>query len=143
MTRVQFDIVVPRRIEEVYDFVADFRNLPDWDPGIARAEQIEGTGVETGAAYRVVSSFAGRELELVYRTTAADRPSRAVLVGEGGSVRAVDEIRFEPSGGGTRIRYTADFTLKGLLAPIGPFMKPAFERLAARARDGLVARLED
>ncbi len=143
MTRVQFDITVPRPVEEVYDYVADFRNLPDWDPGIVSSEQTSGSGIEVGSTYRVVSSFGGREVELTYRVTAAERPSRVVIEGDASSVHAVDEIRFEQADGGTRVRYTADFTLKGLLGPVAPFLKPAFERLAAKSRDGLSARMSD
>ncbi len=128
MTRVQFDITVPRPVDEVYDYVADFRNLPEWDPGIVSSEQTSGSGIEVGSTYRV---------------TSADRPARVVVEGDGSSVHAVDEIRFEEADGGTRIHYTADFTLKGLLGPVAPFLKPAFERLAAKSRDGLSTRLSD
>ena len=44
---------------------------------------------------------------------------------------AVDEIRFEPAGTGTRIDYTADIRLGGLLRLVQPFLGGAF---AARSR---------
>ena len=40
---------------------------------------------------------------------------RVVLTGSGSGVSAVDEIRFERSGTGTHIDYTADIRLGGLL----------------------------
>ena len=65
--------------------------------------------------------------------SSSHRPG-VLLVGTGSGVSAVDDIRFEPLGGGTRIDYTADIRLGGLLRLVQPFLGRAFATLGAQRR---------
>lgn len=134
-------VTVPRPIDEVYDFVADFANVAEWDPGIARSEQTGGAGLEIGATYAVTAVFNGREIPMEYRVTDLEPGRRVVLAGEGATVTAVDDIRFSTSGTGTRIDYSADLRLKGLLRLTEPLLGGAFRRLIDAAMAGLAQRL--
>jgi NAD(P)-dependent dehydrogenase (short-subunit alcohol dehydrogenase family) len=60
-----------------------------------------------------------------------------VLEGEGGSVRAVDEIRFESVPTGTRIHYSTDLTFSGVTAWAEPLLRPALDGVGRRALTGL------
>jgi carbon monoxide dehydrogenase subunit G len=142
MTRLHRTITVSTPIEEAFDYVADFANTAEWDPGVARASLIKGDAPGLGAEYSVTAVFNGREIPMTYRTTGFERPERVELVGESLRLTAVDEIRFagEPDGR-TRIDYSAVFTLKGLLRFAQPFLKGAFDKLADAALDGMAARL--
>jgi len=77
-----------------------------------------------------------------YRISAFEPPHRVVLVGEGSGVSAVDEIRFEPAGTGTRIDYTADIRLGGVLRLIQPFLGRAFAKLGRDALAGMQRALD-
>jgi hypothetical protein len=48
------DVVIDRHIEEVFDFVADPLNDPEWCPKVLRVEQVEGDGPGPGARYDVL-----------------------------------------------------------------------------------------
>jgi carbon monoxide dehydrogenase subunit G len=65
-----------------------------------------------------------------------------VLVGKGSGVSAVDEIRFEAAGSGTRIDYTADIKLGGLLRLAQPFLGRAFRKIATDALEGMQQTLD-
>jgi carbon monoxide dehydrogenase subunit G len=54
----------------------------------------------------------------------------------------VDEIRFEPLGAGTRVIYTADIRLGGVMALVQPFLGGAFEKLFRSGADGMKRALE-
>ena len=55
---------------------------------------------------------------------------------------AIDDIRFERDGDATRIDYTADIQLGGLLRFIQPLLGGAFRSLARNAVEGMRATLE-
>lgn len=80
---------------------------------------------------------------MTYHVSVLDRPHRVVLVGAGSGVDAVDEIVFEPAASGTRIRYTADIRLRGLLRLAQPFLSGAFTRIGRNAATGMRRTLAD
>jgi carbon monoxide dehydrogenase subunit G len=131
----RIDTTLP--IEAVFDYVADFANSEEWDPGVETAERLDEGPVGVGSRYRLGVQLGGRVAPMEYRVTEFDPPRRVVLVGEGSGVSAVDDIRFEPAGTGTRIDYTADIRLGGLLRLAQPFLGGAFANVARKAADGM------
>ena len=77
-----------------------------------------------------------------YRIATFEPPNRVVLMGSGSGVKAVDEIRFEPAGTGTRVDYTADIRLGGWMRLIQPFLGRAFAGIARDAADGMKRELD-
>jgi carbon monoxide dehydrogenase subunit G len=142
MPRLHRTITVPRPLGEVFDFVADFTTVPQWDPGVSASRQTNGDKPAVGAIYEVTAVFNGREIPMTYRTTVLERPNRVSLEGEGSTITAVDDITFKDKGDGTtQVDYVADLNLKGPLRLAQPFLKGAFDKLADKALAGLEARL--
>jgi carbon monoxide dehydrogenase subunit G len=138
MPLLQETLEVDRPLDEVFAFVGDFANTKEWDPGVADAANVtEGGEIGVGTRYRVDVVFGGRTLPMTYEVTAWDPPNRVVLRGEGSTVTAVDDIRFEAIDAGTRIRYSADLRLKGLLKLAEPFLKGRFDRTGREAMAGM------
>jgi carbon monoxide dehydrogenase subunit G len=142
MTRLTEQIQTSLPIDDVFAFVADFANSMYWDPGVATSERIDAGPVGLGARYRLGVKMRGRVTPMEYRITTFDAPLRVVLTGEGSGVSAVDEIRFEPAGTGTRIDYTADIRLGGLMRLAQPFLGGAFAKIARDALDGMQRALD-
>ena len=137
MTRLNEHIDTTLPIEAAFDYVADFANSQEWDPGVERAERLDAGPIGVGARYRLGVRIGSRVAPMDYETTVFERPHRVVCVGSGSNVSAVDEIRFAPAGSGTRIDYTADIRLGGILRLVQPFLGGAFARLARDAADGM------
>ena len=137
MTRLHERIQTTLPIEAAFDYVADFANAQEWDPGVATARRIDAGPVAVGARYDLGVRMGGRVAPMVYRITQLDRPRRVVLVGAGSNVQAVDDIRFERSGNGTVIDYTADIRLGGLLRLVQPFLGGSFAKIARDAASGM------
>jgi carbon monoxide dehydrogenase subunit G len=78
-----------------------------------------------------------------YRVSVLEPMSRVVLTGSGSGVSAVDEIRFERSGTGTHIDYTADIRLGGLLRLVQPFLGGSFRKIAKDALAGMERTLNE
>jgi carbon monoxide dehydrogenase subunit G len=137
VTRLNERIDTTLPIEAAFDYVADFANSEEWDPGVESAERLDDGPVGVGSRYRLGVHLGRRVAPMEYRITEFDRPRRVVLVGEGSGVSAVDDIRFAPAASGTRIDYTADIRLGGLLRLAQPFLGGAFANVARKAADGM------
>ncbi len=143
MTRLHEIIETPLPIEESFAFIADFANSQHWDPGVATSERIDDGPVGLGSRYSLGVRMRGRVAPMEYRITAFEAPNRVVLTGEGSGVSAVDEIRFEPAGSGTRIDYTADIRLSGWMRLIQPLVGGTFEKIAKDALGGMQRTLDE
>lgn len=120
-----------------FDYLADFTNTAEWDPGTVRTIRTEGDG-GPGTRYTNVSTFLGRRTELTYVVEEYRPRSHIALRGENASVSARDTMSFAViPGGGTEVIYRARFELKGIAAFVAPLIRPAFRRLGDRAERGL------
>jgi dehydrogenase/reductase SDR family member 12 len=138
--REQIETALP--IDEAFRFVADFANSDQWDPGVVSSERLGDGPLGVGTRYRLLVRMGGRTAPMEYVTTAWEPTRRVVLKGTGSGVDAIDEIRFEPVPGGTRIDYVADIRLRSWMRPLAPFAGGALSRIARDARDGMQQALE-
>jgi carbon monoxide dehydrogenase subunit G len=133
---------INRPLEEVFDYVADFSNTAEWDPGVKTSERMDEGPVGVGSQFDLVTTFAGSEVPLVYEMTEHESPTRIVLIASSKRLSAVDTIEFSPVGNDqTRVHYRADFELNPPLKYFELFMRPIFNRLGKKALDGLKSTL--
>lgn len=142
MTTLHERIETSLPLQDAFDFIADFSNAAQWDPGVATAVRLDSGPIREGTRVRLGVRIAGRVAPMEYVVTTWQPPHRVVLRGEGSGVAAVDDIRFETTPTGTRIDYTADIRLRGLLRLAAPFTGGTFERIARNARDGMQRALD-
>jgi len=127
---------------QVFDFLADFTNTEEWDPGTVRTDRISGNG-GVGTAYANTSRFLGRNTDLTYVVEIYEPGKRVRLRGENKTVVAHDTMTFVPTAtGGTSVRYVAEFELKGMAKMVAPLLTPAFTRLGDSASEQMRATLD-
>jgi Polyketide cyclase / dehydrase and lipid transport len=130
-------IASPKPGGQVFDYLADFSSVTEWDPTAVRARML-GDAPGPGTEFEVIVRFAGRELPFVYKTTAFERPRRLVLRAESSTVVSEDTITVrELAGGGSAVTYDADLRPKGLMKLADPLLGVLFERLGDDAAAGL------
>jgi len=137
MTRLNRRIATPLPAGEAFAYLADFANAAEWDPGVASADMIGSGPVAVGTRYRLGIRRGERIVPMEYRITALEAPRRVVLEGTGSNIRAIDDIRLEPTPEGSVVDYTADITLTGLLRFVQPFLGGTFRKIAEDASDGI------
>jgi carbon monoxide dehydrogenase subunit G len=138
MARYTGTVSTSRAPDEVFDYLANFSSVAEWDPGVKQAVPINAGGVWLGARFKVVARFLGRDIPLVYRTVELDRPRRVVLEAENETLISRDTIDFSGRpDGGTLVTYDADLTLKGVLRVAELPLRLLFRRVGDRARAGL------
>lgn len=128
---------VPRPIDEVFAYLADFSNAAKWDPGVVSGRKISKGPVMPGTEFEIVSRFLGADIKLRYRATQVDPPNRVVFEGEADTLRLVDTITLEKSRKGTRITYDATLALKGIFYLADLPLHLLFQRIGRNAIRGL------
>ena len=124
-----------------FEYLSAFEHTPEWDPGTPVVKTLSEGPVAVGHRYHAEADFRGKRQTLIYEVVEL-AGTRIKLRGENKSVISVDTIDVKPSGPGSEVRYTAEFELKGWLKFAEPFVKPAFQSLAAPAMDGIKKTLD-
>lgn len=109
---VERTFTVSRSAEDVFDYLSDFENTKEWDPGTIETRRTGGDG-GLGTTYENRSKFMGRETELTYETVGFDRPTFFSARGRNKSATATDTMTFTRDGDRTQIHYRADFQFHG------------------------------
>jgi carbon monoxide dehydrogenase subunit G len=122
-----FSVAAPP--DRVIDYLKDFSNAEEWDPGTQTCTR-EGSGpIEVGATWHNVSKIVGVTAELTYTLNRLSNRT-LVFVGTNDSSTSVDTITVDASGAGSVITYQADLEMKGAAKLLSPAMKLVFEKLA-------------
>lgn len=131
-----------RSAQEAFEFIGDFRNLVEWDPGVRSSTQTTGDGVELGSTYDVEVAVGRGTSVLTYEVTHVTPGRLLRVVGEDDRFRSVDVIEVEPTADGSIITYDATLTLKGFLSFANRFLDRPFRRIGDAAADGLATAVE-
>lgn len=125
----------------VFDYLADFTNAEEWDPGTVSCERISGDG-GVGTVYRNVSKFLGSKSEITYTTTEVERPTRIHLTGHNEQFDGHDVMGIRAHGTGSEVTYTAEFSFNGAARFAAPLVAAYLPSLARKTVKELGARLD-
>ena len=142
MARYTGTILTSKPAEEVYDYMADFRSVEQWDETVTEAKLIGNQQPGKGARFSVTVKLAGRETTLEYETLEAERPTRVLLKAESGTITSIDEITVREVAEGTELTYDAKLEPKGLAKMADPALGLFFKRLGDNAAKGLARELD-
>jgi carbon monoxide dehydrogenase subunit G len=113
----------------VIDYLKDFGNAEQWDPGTQSCTRQDDGPIREGSSWHNVSKIVGVEAELTY-TLDTLAPEQLVFVGKNDSSTSTDTITVEPHEGGSVLTYRADLEMHGVAKVLSPAMKLVFEKLA-------------
>jgi hypothetical protein len=131
---------IPR--ETAFAYVADFGRQAEWDPNTVSSRRIDAGELGVGARFALEVKMGPKVAPMEYRITEFDPPARVVLVGEGSGVWSQDIIVFEESAAGTRVGYSAEIRLQGVLGLLQPFLGRAFTKIGKSAAQGMKRELD-
>lgn len=141
MARYVVTVLTPRSPRAAFAYMADLRNFAEWDPGVKRVTQVEGTGGGPDASFDVVVKSGRGELTLRYVTTKYDDPLRVVIEARSRMLTSIDRISVADTADGCRVTYDAELKLNGPLRCADFVLKPFFKRIGDRAARGLTTAL--
>lgn len=141
MPTIEEHIEVDQPAGRVFDYLADFTNSTEWDPGTVKTVLIDGDGA-VGTRYENTSKFAGRVSTVIYVVQEIIPGRHLHLRGENTSLVANDRITVEQKGSGSHVSYRADFDFGGILKLFTPILRVFVHRLGAAGALGMKQTLE-
>jgi uncharacterized protein YndB with AHSA1/START domain len=141
--KIEGEIVIGRPMEEVFDFVADQSNEPQYNPQMVRAEKITPGPVGTGTTFRSAVASMGRTAEMLIEYTGYDRPRRLASTTTMAQADISYTLTFEPAGTGTRMRWSGQVHPKRAFRLLGPLITWIGRRQERRIWTSLKRYLEN
>ncbi len=138
MARIEGEILINRPVDVVFDFVADERNEPRFNPQMRRVEQISAGPIGLGTQFRAETVSGGRTVEMVIEFTAFERPRRLTSHTRMSSMDIRGTLTFEPVPDGTLMRWRWEMEPHGLLKLMGPMIT----RMGRRQEETIWASLK-
>jgi carbon monoxide dehydrogenase subunit G len=142
MARYTTTVRTSRSPEDAFTYMADLRNFADWDPGVTKVVQIEGSGGGAGSVFDVTVKNGGRDLTLRYRTVEYTPHSNLLVVAKSKMFTSTDRVTVSTDDEGTTVVYDALLELNGLLKVADLVLRPVFKRIGDRATAGLRTALQ-
>ncbi len=142
MVRLRGDILIERPPEAVFDFVADERNEPRFNPRMSGCQLVSGAPIGEGSRFRATLSAAGLSVPMTIEFTAFDRPRRLASHSSLPGAEIDGDLAFEPEASGTRIRWSWEVRTPGPARLVGPVVARMGQRQERCIWGNLKALLE-
>ncbi len=126
--KVDATIDINRPVEEVFAYVTDTRNQPEWSSSVLEAS-LEGSGpIGVGSRMKSVAKFLGRKIDVTAEVTEYDPNRKFSARSLSGPFKGESEFRFETTDQGTRLRLLAEGETGGLFKLADPVLSAIAQR---------------
>jgi uncharacterized protein YndB with AHSA1/START domain len=143
MAHIEGEITIARPPEDVFDFVADERNEPRFNPQMSSAEQLTPDPIGPGTRFRAQVTSRGRPLDMVIEYTAYERPRRLSSLTRMSAMDIRGTLTFDSVPEGTRMRWHWELAPHGFLRLLTPLVARMGRRQEAAIWAGLKRCLEE
>lgn len=107
-------VLIRRPLQDVFAFVSNLENLPQWAQGVQTVTRAPAGPTAAGTVFHVTGIMAGRQLSIDYRITACELNVALSATGRFGFLRFAETFRFEASADGTRVSMRNEMEPHGL-----------------------------
>jgi Polyketide cyclase / dehydrase and lipid transport len=139
VARIRGEVLIERAPEAVFDFVADERNEPRFNPRMTSCTLVSCEPIGVGSRFQATM---GRHLPMAVEFTRYEGPRRLASHASLSGAEIDGGLTFEPEGAGTRLRWSWDVTTRGPLGLFDPLVTRVGERRERRVWARLKALLE-
>jgi uncharacterized protein YndB with AHSA1/START domain len=127
--RIEEIVEIDRPVEEVFSYVANPENLPEWSNLVLEVRRETEGDLREGARFTTAAKFLGRRFETPFEVSAHEPHRRHSDMSRGGPFEQVYTYAFEETGeGGTRLTYVAEGEPGGFFRLVGPLLEGAGRR---------------
>lgn len=120
--RINGEIVIHRPVDEVFDFVADERNEPQYNPEMTRSDLVTPEPIGLGSRFHSEITGRGRTAKMTVEFTEYQRPRRLGSVSTLSAMTITGGLTFEPIAESTRMQWSWELAPRGLLRLASPFI---------------------
>jgi uncharacterized protein YndB with AHSA1/START domain len=137
--RIEGEVLIRRPVEEVFDFVADERTEPTYNPNMLRSMKVTDGPIGVGTRFRATIRAGRRILPMDIEYTVFDRPYLIASTTRMPSADFRGTLTFTPTGSGTRLSWSWRARPKGAIRIVAPVLT----LVGARQERQMWARLRD
>lgn len=120
MAHFSGSVTIARAPEDVFDFVADERNEPRYNPEMTTVQKLTDGPIGVGTRWRATVVSRGRPLSMEIEVTEFSRPARLGSVTRMTTARITGGLTFAPAAGGTLMSWSWNLEPKGAMRLLGP-----------------------
>lgn len=122
MAQIEGGIVIDRTVEDVFEFVADERNEPRFNPQMTSVEKISDSEIGLGTQFRAEVISGGKPASMVIEYVEFDRPRRISSRTTMRGMVILGTLTFEQVGDATRMRWAWDMQPAGAMRLLKPLI---------------------
>ena len=141
MAKIAGEILIGRPVAEVFDFVADSRNEPSFNPAMTGVELLTAPPIGRGTRFRARVGRAGTQM--LVELTEFDRPHRLGSRTTSSMMQTSGTLTFTADGEGTVMSWDWQVHPKGWMRMLGPLFRPLGNRIERRIWTSMKRCLED
>ena len=138
MAHINGSIYIDRPPEVVFDFVADERNEPLYNPKMTTVSLLTEEPIGVGSRFAATLMLRGRPITMTVEFTEFVRPRQLASVTTTGPMDTVGALTLEPHGTGTRLAWSWHIKLNGL----AKLASPAVAWMGSRQERAIWGRLK-
>lgn len=143
MISLQKSMFVDRPVEDVFAFVTDPANDPQWRNNVEISEITSEGPLGVGSTIRYISKFLGRELDFTAEVTVYEPPRQICFTSAAGPLAFDVRNTTEEQDGGTLISFTGEMEVGGFFSMAEGMVAKQFEGQVDEEWDRLKALLEE
>lgn len=128
MINVEDSIVIDRPIEQVFAYVSDLTNAPEWQTGLIEVRKDTAAPLGVGAKFTFVRKFLGRKLEASNEFTAYKPNEIITFVTTTGPMVVVASYLFGTEPEGTRVSCHLEMKPQGFSRLAEPLIAASIRR---------------
>lgn len=141
MIRVENSVVIHRPVSDVFAFVTDATNDPQWHTDAVNATKTSEGPIGVGTTFTVEISFMGRR-DAYWRVVELEPDRRAVIDVTAPPFNPTLTYLFEPVSGSTRFTRRIEVEPRGYVKVLAPLVRRMMEKRNASFMPKLKAALE-
>jgi carbon monoxide dehydrogenase subunit G len=130
MAKIAGEILIGRPLAEVFDFVADSRNEPSFNPAMAGVELLTAPPIGRGTRFRARMGRAGTQM--LVELTEFDRPHRLGSRTTSSMMQTSGALTFTADRDGTVMIWNWQVRPRGWMRMLGPLSGPLGGRMERR-----------
>ena len=143
MVKNEMSIIIKRPVEEVFSFVSDLQNGPQWQTGLFEVRLITKDPIGIGSQFAAVRKFLGRKLEANVEIVTFEPNHKLVFKGPSGSVPFEESFIFEAVADGTKVTDQIELHTSGFMGLAEPLIAGSLKREVVNNLGDLKVLLEN
>jgi len=143
LVKNELSILINRPIEEVFTYVSDLQNGPQWQTGLFEVRRLSQGSLGIGTQFASVRKFMGKKLEGVVELVVYEPNRKIVIKAPSGSVPFEQAFLFEPTTEGTKLSTVIQLFTSGFMGLAEPMIAASLKREMETAFGDLKELLEN